>query len=99
MFSNFQYHRNPNFPNRYISPESLFEFIRENLSDYITQIGSSTLGLPIYQFSYGKGNIQVLAWSQMHGNESNSTHCMLDLWYSLSFQPKIQTQLLTSFLC
>ena len=31
-------------------------------------------------------DIKVLAWSQMHGNESNSTHCMLDLWYSLESQ-------------
>lgn len=93
MNSNFQYHKNPNFPNRYISPESLHHFIRENLSDYVSEIGTSTLGLPIYKFSYGKGDISVLAWSQMHGNESNSTHCMLDLWYSLESQPELKERL------
>ena len=88
MNSNFQYQKNPNFPNRYISPESLHDFIQANLSDYVTEIGKSTLGFPIYKFSYGSGDINVLAWSQMHGNESNSTHCMLDLWYSLELQPE-----------
>ena len=85
--------RKPNFPNRYISPKSLQNFLQENLSDYITLIGTSTLGEPIYQFSYGSGDIKVLAWSQMHGNESNSTHCMLDLWYSLESQPQLKEKL------
>ena len=68
MNSSFQYQKNPNFPNRYISPESLYNFICENLSDYVSEIGKSTLGLPIYKFSYGTGSINILAWSQMHGN-------------------------------
>ena len=93
MHSTFQYQKNPNFPNRYISPKSLQNFLQENLSDYITLIGTSTLGEPIYQFSYGSGDIKVLAWSQMHGNESNSTHCMLDLWYSLESQPQLKEKL------
>ena len=29
----------------------------------------------------------------MHGNESNSTHCMLDLWYSLESQPQLKEKL------
>jgi len=92
MNSSFQYQKNPNFPNRYISPESLYNFIRENLSDYVSEIGKSTLGLPIYNFSYGTGSINKLAWSQMHGNESNTTHCMLDLWYSLESQPELKEE-------
>lgn len=90
MNSNFLYRKNPNFPNRYISPESLYNFIQTNLSDYTSEIGKSTLGFPIYKFSYGTGDINVLAWSQMHGNESNSTHCMLDLWFSLESQPELK---------
>lgn len=73
------YLQNPHFPNRYISPKSLEIFLQKNLSDYISQIGTSYLGKPIYQLSLGKGTIKVLAWSQMHGNESNATHAMLDL--------------------
>ena len=74
-----KYVQNPNFPNRYISPEKLFSYLQDNYSDYISLIGTSYLDKPIYQFSIGSGSIKVLAWSQMHGNESNATHAMLDL--------------------
>jgi hypothetical protein len=50
MNSSFQYQKNPNFPNRYISPESLYNFIRENLSDYVSEIGKSTLGFLFINF-------------------------------------------------
>ena len=73
------YSKNLNFPNRYISPEKLFSYLQTNLSDYIQEIGKSTLGKPIYKARFGNGSIKVLAWSQMHGNESNSTLAMLDL--------------------
>lgn len=93
MVDHFEYQKNPNFPNRYISPESLHQYILEHLSDYCIEIGKSTLGLPIYQFSYGKGEIKILAWSQMHGNESNATHAMLDLWFSLETQQELKESL------
>ena len=73
------YRENPNFPHRYISPSRLEKFLQKNLTDYISQIGTSTLGKPIYILKIGSGIIRVLAWSQMHGNESNATHAMLDL--------------------
>lgn len=73
------YIQNPDFPNRYISPEKLFSYLQTNLSDYIQEIGKSYLGKPIYKLSIGTGDVKVLAWSQMHGNESNATHAMLDL--------------------
>ena len=83
----FKYFKNVNFPNRYISPKKLFLYLEENYSAEIQQIGKSTLGKPIYLFSKGKGNISVLAWSQMHGNESNATLAMLDLLTSLEKNP------------
>ena len=86
MVPTFEYQKNPNFSQRYILPENLHQYIQENLSDYCELIGVSTLGLPIYQCSFGFGDIKVLAWSQMHGNESNSTLSMLDLLYSLENQ-------------
>lgn len=83
----FKYFKNVNFPNRYISPEKLFSYLNEYYSDDIKLIGKSTLGKPIYMFSKGSGTINILAWSQMHGNESNATHAMLDLLYSLEQNP------------
>lgn len=80
----FNYIKNVNFPNRYISPEKLFFYLEENYRDYIQLIGHSFLGKPIYKFTFGKGDVNILAWSQMHGNESNSTLAMLDFMETLS---------------
>lgn len=84
MYNHLNYQRNPDFPKRYISPEKLFSYLQTNYSDQILMVGTSTLELPIYKMSLGTGAVRVLAWSQMHGNESNSTHAMLDLLASLT---------------
>lgn len=89
----FIYSANPNFPNRYISPHVLEKFIQTNLNDYSTIIGYSTFGKPIYKTRFGNGTIKVLAWSQMHGNESNATHAMLDLWESIKTNPDLANDL------
>ncbi len=87
------YQQNPDFPNRYISPEKLFSYLQNNLSDYIQEIGKSYLEKPIYKLTVGTGAIQVLAWSQMHGNESNATHAMLDLLMTLDQSPELKEEL------
>lgn len=88
------YIQNPDFPNRYISPEKLFYYLQENFSDSIEIIGRSFLDKPIYKLSIGTGRIKVLAWSQMHGNESNATHAMLDLLLTLDNHPQMRDNLL-----
>lgn len=84
------YSANPHFSNRYISPEKLFSYLQTNLSDFILEIGRSYLGKPIYKMTIGTGSIHVLAWSQMHGNESNATHAMLDLLTTLDQAPELK---------
>ncbi|WP_072876534.1 M14 family zinc carboxypeptidase [Salegentibacter echinorum] len=44
----------------------------------IKQIGSSVLGKPIHSITLGKGTVKILAWSQMHGNESTTTKAVFD---------------------
>lgn len=88
------YIQNPDFPNRYISPEKLFYYLQENFSDCIEIIGRSFLDKPIYKLNIGTGGIKVLAWSQMHGNESNATHAMLDLLLTLDNHPQMKDNLL-----
>lgn len=83
MKTELTYVKCSNFPYRYISPKTLEKFLQENFTSYIEKVGESTLGKPIYMLRLGTGKIRVLAWSQMHGNESNATHAMLDLWNSL----------------
>ncbi len=95
MPTELNYLKNPNFPNRYISPKILENFLQENLGDYISEIGTSYLGKSIYMLSLGIGKTKVLAWSQMHGNESNATHAMLDLLESFKTQKHLQEELFT----
>ncbi|MDP2059114.1 MAG: M14 family zinc carboxypeptidase, partial [Flavobacteriaceae bacterium] len=42
-------------------------------------LGTSVLGKPIKYYKLGTGTIQILAWSQMHGNESTPTKAVFDL--------------------
>ena len=42
-------------------------------------LGHSTLGIPIRSVFVGTGKIKILAWSQMHGNESTTTKAVFDL--------------------
>ncbi|WP_294277641.1 M14 family zinc carboxypeptidase [uncultured Chryseobacterium sp.] len=77
------------FLHRYILPEKLFEYLRANFSDSLQQIGTSFLGKPIYKLTIGSGPVKVLAWSQMHGNESNATHAMLDLLETWHKHPEL----------
>ncbi len=92
---NFEQIYSPNhfFPNRYISPEKLFSYLQDNFSNNLQEIGKSYLGKPIYKLTVGTGSIHVLAWSQMHGNESNATHAMLDLLSTLDKAPQMKKEL------
>lgn len=83
----------PNFPERFISPKELSDFLQSNLSDSISLLGHSTEGRPIYKFQKGHGKVRVVAWSQMHGNESNATHALLDMLYTLEELPQLEEDL------
>jgi len=50
----------------------------------INKIGCSVNDESISVVKVGKGDIQVLAWSQMHGNESTSTKSLLDFINALN---------------
>lgn len=43
-------------------------------------LGHSENNIPIYKISVGTGNIKILIWSQMHGNESTGTKALFDLF-------------------
>ncbi|RUO63079.1 M14 family zinc carboxypeptidase [Pseudidiomarina insulisalsae] len=51
-------------------------------------IGRSYLGTPIRRFSIGQGPLVLLAWTQMHGNESTATAAVLD-WLKLLSSEKL----------
>jgi len=47
-------------------------------------VGHSENNIPIYKISIGTGKTKILAWSQMHGNESTGTKALFDLFKFLS---------------
>lgn len=96
MNISFPYFKNVNFPDRYISPEKLFSYLQSNYSDYIKQVGTSSLGKPIYMMTLGTGKTKIAAWSQMHGNESTATLAMLDLLAIFEKHPDLKDKLFTS---
>ncbi|KIA88638.1 M14 family zinc carboxypeptidase [Kaistella jeonii] len=93
MSERLEYRKNPDFPKRYISPEKLFFYLQTNYSEHILKVGESFLDKPIFRMALGDGKIEVLAWSQMHGNESNATHAMLDLLEIFKHQPDLKEEL------
>ena len=46
-------------------------------------LGHSEQGKPIYGVSFGSGALKILAWSQMHGNESTCTKAIFDAIFAL----------------
>ena len=50
----------------------------------LVEAGRSFLGEPIYRVTIGRGPVRILAWSQMHGDESTATASLMDLLYYLA---------------
>lgn len=65
---------------RYLTYNHIEDFLL-NFGDKfkLEEFGKSTLGVPIQTICLGTGNIRILAWSQMHGNESTTTKAVLDV--------------------
>ncbi|WP_324719024.1 M14 family zinc carboxypeptidase [Salinimicrobium sp. HB62] len=65
---------------RYLEYSALEEAL-QGIEDHfqIKEAGSSFLNIPIKTIKVGKGSKKILAWSQMHGNETTTTKGVLDL--------------------
>lgn len=65
----------------YAAFESRFMHIVESLPQDLysfSYLGSSVNDRSIYGLKLGHGDFKILAWSQMHGNESTTTRALLD---------------------
>jgi Zinc carboxypeptidase len=92
----FRYFPNVNFSQRYLAPKDLHDYLLNHQKQYICEIGRSAEGLPIYMFTRGTGLVKILAWSQMHGNESTASLAMLDLLYSLEKDQALEDRLFSA---
>ncbi len=83
---------------RYISLRDLEGLITDfNSIGTVGLIGQSVQGRPLHVCSAGTGKINLLAWSQMHGNESTTTKAMLDLFNLLKSGNSLAEKLLAAF--
>lgn len=52
------------------------------------RVGESAEGRPLRMVSFGEGEVGVLAWSQMHGDESTATMALADIFAFLARHPE-----------
>lgn len=64
---------------RYVTLDHIFPLLRDLHNTFdISEIGFSELGRKIHVIKIGDGPRVVLAWSQMHGNETTTTKAVFD---------------------
>nr|WP_159779535.1 M14 metallopeptidase family protein [Flavobacterium sp. 9AF] len=74
-----------NLTGRYVTNDHILPLLKKLPSHFKVHVeGKSVLENNIYSVQYGVGNIKILAWSQMHGNESTTTKALFDLFNYLS---------------
>lgn len=83
--------RNGNLEGRYLTfPQLEPEIGKLGSSLRIEEIGKSEMGIPISAVGIGKGDLKILGWSQMHGNESTTTKALFDLFNLFSREKELQ---------
>lgn len=70
----------PEIKGRYLIYDHIEQFLLKAGKKFkLEELGKSTLGVPIQTICLGTGSIRILAWSQMHGNETTTTKAVLDI--------------------
>ena len=70
------------------------ELITEWSSHFeIRELGKTEEGRPIHEVKWGEGPIQVIAWSQMHGDEATATMALADIFSLLSSSSEFSREL------
>jgi hypothetical protein len=54
----------------------------------VRELGKTEEGRPIHEVKWGEGPIQVIAWSQMHGDEATATMALADIFRLLATSGK-----------
>lgn len=80
---------------RYVTLDHILPFMNAmSIHFKVVQVGISVQGLPIRSLTMGSGNLKILMWSQMHGNESTTTKALLDLLNFLASETALAKSIL-----
>jgi len=85
-------HRVPGLSHRRFSPAEYWDLLLPIVHASegrlrVRQIGESIEGRPLRRVDFGHGDVVVLAWSQMHGNESTASRALVDVSHFLATRP------------
>ncbi|WP_231563208.1 M14 metallopeptidase family protein [Salegentibacter sp. Hel_I_6] len=81
LFKGYNSFKENRISGRYIRQRDIQILLDDLEEEFIVEkIGESVLGRPIHSIEFGTGSVKILAWSQMHGNESTTTKALFDLF-------------------
>ncbi|MCA0931842.1 zinc carboxypeptidase [Lutimonas saemankumensis] len=73
--------RDENLDRRHLSLEDIKPYMSSLPKDFkLKKIGRSFEGRDIHKIVFGSGPVNILLWTQMHGNESTGTRGLFDLF-------------------
>ena len=94
----FAQNKEINLFGRYITLDDIEPILKKwNTKNQLTIEGYSVLKKPIYSYQIGEGEIRIMMWSQMHGNESTTTKALFDLLSLLHNKSELAKDLLSKF--
>ncbi len=82
LFEKYNLYKEQSLTKRRYSPNKIYELLDAFRSDdrfEITEAGKSVEGRPINLVKIGRGEVKVLMWSQMHGDEATATMALMDM--------------------
>ena len=78
--------------------QPLLDSLKKEKGFQVTLLGQSIQGRNISMVSIGKGDIDVLLWSQMHGDEPTATAAMFDIFNYLKTDQRLLENLKVHFI-
>lgn len=82
---NYNYIKDDCITGKYVSYNHLNNILLD-YNKWLSKTGYSENNLTIPLYQIGKGDVRILLWSQMHGNESTTTRALIDIFKIFSEQ-------------